>query len=248
MIDSSAQEGSSSQPGRARHIPRPDVHGSPERPVLIVVGLALIIVLTAATGYFVAQEFGYVAVDRGKLKQLADDGDAKAARALEVTGRLSFMLSGAQLGITVTALLVGYVAEPLPRCRAGRAARRASGVSTGGQPAAVGGAGPAHRHRRADGPRRAGPEEPGHRPARGVGPGAEPVHPDLPEGGRAADHALRPGGGAAAAPDRHRADRGAAQRRHPGGPGADHRRVPRGGAPRRRDVRRCSTGVWTSGS
>jgi CBS domain containing-hemolysin-like protein len=80
--------------------------------VLIVVGLVLIIVLTAATGYFVAQEFGYVAVDRGRLKQLADDGDQSAARALEVAGRLSFMLSGAQLGITVTALLVGYVAEP----------------------------------------------------------------------------------------------------------------------------------------
>ncbi|MDG4802229.1 hemolysin family protein [Micromonospora sp. WMMD980] len=80
--------------------------------MLIIVGLLLITVLTAATGYFVAQEFGYVAVDRGKLKQLADGGDRAAARALEVTGRLSFMLSGAQLGITVTALLVGYVAEP----------------------------------------------------------------------------------------------------------------------------------------
>ncbi|MFG3713545.1 hemolysin family protein [Micromonospora sp. NPDC047730] len=80
--------------------------------MLIVVGLLFIIVLTAATGYFVAQEFGYVTVDRGRLKQLADDGDKAAARALEVTGRLSFMLSGAQLGITVTALLVGYVAEP----------------------------------------------------------------------------------------------------------------------------------------
>jgi CBS domain containing-hemolysin-like protein len=80
--------------------------------VLIAIGLLLIIVLTAATGYFVAQEFGYVAVDRGKLKQLADDGDPAAERALRVTGRLSFMLSGAQLGITLTALLVGYVAEP----------------------------------------------------------------------------------------------------------------------------------------
>ncbi|MEV0729088.1 hemolysin family protein [Polymorphospora sp. NPDC050346] len=80
--------------------------------MLILVGLVLIIVLTAATGYFVAQEFGYVAVDRGKLRQLADGGDAAAERALKVTARLSFMLSGAQLGITVTALLVGYVAEP----------------------------------------------------------------------------------------------------------------------------------------
>lgn len=80
--------------------------------MLIALGLFLIIVLTAATGYFVAQEFGYVAVDRGKLQQQAERGDLAAARALNVTGRLSFMLSGAQLGITVTALLVGYVAEP----------------------------------------------------------------------------------------------------------------------------------------
>jgi CBS domain containing-hemolysin-like protein len=80
--------------------------------MLIVLGLSLIVILTAATGYFVAQEFGYVAVDRGRLRQLAADGDAAAERALSVTGRLSFVLSGAQLGITVTALLVGYVAEP----------------------------------------------------------------------------------------------------------------------------------------
>ncbi|MFI7022434.1 hemolysin family protein [Micromonospora sp. NPDC049900] len=80
--------------------------------MLITVGLVLIIVLTIATGYFVAQEFGYVAVDRGKLKQSAEEGDQASARALEVTGRLSFMLSGAQLGITVTTLLVGYLAEP----------------------------------------------------------------------------------------------------------------------------------------
>ncbi|MGC5029649.1 hemolysin family protein [Micromonospora sp. DT229] len=80
--------------------------------MLILVGLLLITLLTVATGYFVAQEFGYVAVDRGKLKQRAAEGDQVSARALEVTARLSFMLSGAQLGITVTALLVGYVAEP----------------------------------------------------------------------------------------------------------------------------------------
>jgi CBS domain containing-hemolysin-like protein len=80
--------------------------------MLIAIGLLLILLLTALTGYFVAQEFGYVAVDRGKLRRLADEGDQAAARALTVTGRLSFMLSGAQLGITVTVLLVGYVAEP----------------------------------------------------------------------------------------------------------------------------------------
>lgn len=80
--------------------------------MLILLGLALIIVLTIATGYFVAQEFSYVAVDRGRLRALVAEGDHAAERALRVTGRLSFVLSGAQLGITVTALLAGYVAEP----------------------------------------------------------------------------------------------------------------------------------------
>ncbi|GAA2544072.1 hemolysin family protein [Winogradskya consettensis] len=80
--------------------------------MLILVGLLLVILVTAITGYFVAQEFGYVAVDRGHLRQQAEQGDKAAERALKVTERLSFVLSGAQLGITVTALVVGYVAEP----------------------------------------------------------------------------------------------------------------------------------------
>ena len=75
-------------------------------------GLLAVLLLTLATGYFVAQEFAFVAADRGVLREQADAGDAAAKRALEVTGRLSFMLSGAQLGITVTALLVGFISEP----------------------------------------------------------------------------------------------------------------------------------------
>lgn len=78
----------------------------------LLVGLLSVLLLTFATAYFVMQEFAYVAVDRGRLAHLADEGDAAAARALKVTSRLSFTLSGAQLGITVTALLVGYVSEP----------------------------------------------------------------------------------------------------------------------------------------
>jgi CBS domain containing-hemolysin-like protein len=80
--------------------------------MLILVGLLLVILVTAVTGYFVAQEFGYVAVDRNRLRQQAELGDKAAQRALAVTERLSFVLSGAQLGITVTALVVGYVAQP----------------------------------------------------------------------------------------------------------------------------------------
>ena len=54
-----------------------------------------------------------MAVDRARLRVRAGAGDADARRALAITGRTSFMLSGAQLGITVTGLVVGYVAEPL---------------------------------------------------------------------------------------------------------------------------------------
>ncbi|MEU8799817.1 hemolysin family protein [Spirillospora sp. NPDC048819] len=75
-------------------------------------GLLAVLLLTVATGYFVAQEFAFVTADRPVLDQRAAEGDRSAARALRVMGRLSFMLSGAQLGITVTALVVGFIAKP----------------------------------------------------------------------------------------------------------------------------------------
>lgn len=81
--------------------------------VTLIAGIAVVALITVATGYFVAQEFAYMAVDRSALKARAEAGESPAARALRVTQRTSFMLSGAQLGITVTGLLVGYVAEPL---------------------------------------------------------------------------------------------------------------------------------------
>ncbi len=79
----------------------------------LLLGLLVVFLITVATGYFVAQEFAYMTVDRSRLKARAEAGDAGARRTLRVTERTSFMLSGAQLGITVTGLLVGYVAEPL---------------------------------------------------------------------------------------------------------------------------------------
>ncbi|MGA4533027.1 hemolysin family protein [Ectopseudomonas chengduensis] len=84
-----------------------------EPTLTLLFGTLVILAIIAANGYFVAQEFAYMAVDRTRLAVLAADGDASAKRALEVTKRTSFMLSGAQLGITVTGLLVGVVAEPL---------------------------------------------------------------------------------------------------------------------------------------
>jgi CBS domain containing-hemolysin-like protein len=87
----------------------------------LLLGVVVILAITAVTGYFVAQEFAYMAVDRSRLSARASAGDAGAKRALGVTKRTSFMLSGAQLGITVTGLLVGYVAEPLVGASLGEA-------------------------------------------------------------------------------------------------------------------------------
>jgi len=78
----------------------------------LLLGFVLTAAIIAANGYFVAQEFSYMSVDRTELRSMASKGDKAAERALAVTGRTSFMLSGAQLGITVTGLMVGYVAEP----------------------------------------------------------------------------------------------------------------------------------------
>ena len=78
-----------------------------------VLGLGAVLALTLATGWFVASEFAFVAARRTRLEELAEDGDRRAARALEVVRRVSFMLSGAQLGITVTNVVVGLIAGPV---------------------------------------------------------------------------------------------------------------------------------------
>lgn len=96
----------------------------------LLIGLLVVLLITVATGYFVAQEFAYMAVDRSRLAARSASGDRAADRALSITRRTSFMLSGAQLGITVTGLLVGYVAEPL--------IGRAVGEALGGTPIPAG--------------------------------------------------------------------------------------------------------------
>ena len=75
-------------------------------------GVIGVVVLIAANGYFVAAEFAYVAARRQKFAEAAAEGDRKSARALAVHKRLSFMLSGAQLGITITSLVLGFIARP----------------------------------------------------------------------------------------------------------------------------------------
>ncbi|MGH3645806.1 MAG: hemolysin family protein [Micromonosporaceae bacterium] len=68
--------------------------------------------LTAGNAFFVAAEFSLVTVDRSQIAQQAASGDRRAQTVQKALRSLSFQLSGAQLGITITALLTGYLAEP----------------------------------------------------------------------------------------------------------------------------------------
>ncbi len=80
--------------------------------VLAVVGVVAVIALTLGTALFVAAEFSLVAADRAELENAVRHGDRAAGRALRAVRTLSFQLSGAQLGITITTLVVGFLAEP----------------------------------------------------------------------------------------------------------------------------------------
>jgi len=76
--------------------------------LLVAVSLAMV----AACGIFVAAEFSFVTVDRGTVDRAAASGDRSAAGVQSALRRLSTQLSGAQVGITVTNLAIGFLAEP----------------------------------------------------------------------------------------------------------------------------------------
>ncbi|MEU2225146.1 hemolysin family protein [Streptomyces sp. NPDC018347] len=77
---------------------------------LLLLAAALLLIL--ANGFFVAAEFGLVTVERPDAEKAAADGDARAGTVVESLKELSFQLSGTQLGITITSLVVGMLAEP----------------------------------------------------------------------------------------------------------------------------------------
>ncbi|MFJ4693872.1 hemolysin family protein [Streptomyces sp. NPDC088766] len=74
--------------------------------------LLVAILLSLACGAFVAAEFSLTTVERGELERAVERGERGAAGALKAVRNLTFQLSGAQLGITVTNLVVGMLAEP----------------------------------------------------------------------------------------------------------------------------------------
>lgn len=74
--------------------------------------IVLSLLLTAACGVFVAAEFSLTTVERSRVEQAAREGDQRAKGVLAAVRRLTFQLSAAQLGITVTSLVIGMLAEP----------------------------------------------------------------------------------------------------------------------------------------
>ncbi|MFF2506461.1 hemolysin family protein [Streptomyces sp. NPDC058067] len=74
--------------------------------------LAVAVLLALACGAFVAAEFSLTTVERSSLERAVERGDRGAAGALKAVRNLTFQLSGAQLGITVTNLVVGMLAQP----------------------------------------------------------------------------------------------------------------------------------------
>ncbi|MCG5433195.1 hemolysin family protein [Mycobacterium sp. MYCO198283] len=78
-----------------------------------VLGILGFVVLTFGTAVFVAAEFSLTALERSTVESNARDGGRRDKLVRRAHHTLSFQLSGAQIGISITTLATGYLAEPL---------------------------------------------------------------------------------------------------------------------------------------
>ncbi|PLR77337.1 hypothetical protein CU633_11240 [Bacillus sp. V3-13] len=79
---------------------------------MITVNLILVAILIALTAFFVAAEFAIVKIRTTRIDQLVIEGNKNAIAAKRVIGALDEYLSACQLGITITALGLGWLGEP----------------------------------------------------------------------------------------------------------------------------------------
>lgn len=79
---------------------------------MIIVNLLIIAILLGFTGFFVSYEFAIVKVRSTRIDQLVSEGNKKAIVAKSIVSNLDEYLSACQLGITVTALGLGWLGEP----------------------------------------------------------------------------------------------------------------------------------------
>jgi CBS domain containing-hemolysin-like protein len=76
----------------------------------LLIGLGIL--LTAGTAVFVASEFSLVTLDAAIVEKSTQPGDRRGASVLKALRHLSTELSGAQVGITLTTILLGYTTQP----------------------------------------------------------------------------------------------------------------------------------------
>ncbi|PYE20714.1 CBS domain containing-hemolysin-like protein [Williamsia limnetica] len=82
--------------------------------LILVASLLGFIALTLGTALFVAAEFSLTALERSTVENdYRTRGDLRSKQVRKAHRTLSFQLSGAQLGITITTLVTGYIAEPV---------------------------------------------------------------------------------------------------------------------------------------
>ena len=79
--------------------------------LLDIAMLLLGVILTAGTFVFVSAEFSLVALDQAVVESRAAAGDARARQVSTAIKNLSTQLSGAQVGITLTTILLGYTTQ-----------------------------------------------------------------------------------------------------------------------------------------
>jgi CBS domain containing-hemolysin-like protein len=70
------------------------------------------VLLSLVCAVFVAAEFSLTTAERSDLERAVERGERGASSALKAVRSLTFQLSGAQLGITVTGLVIGMIAKP----------------------------------------------------------------------------------------------------------------------------------------
>ncbi len=78
----------------------------------IVLRLAIIFLLVALNGFFVAAEFALVKIRASQLDSLVDEGKRNARLARHILDHLDAYLSACQLGITLASLVLGALGEP----------------------------------------------------------------------------------------------------------------------------------------
>jgi CBS domain containing-hemolysin-like protein len=82
--------------------------------LLSILGVFFFLLLTIATGLAVAAEFSLTALERSTVDaNVRQVGDRRSKTVQKAHRTLSFQLSGAQVAITITTLVTGYLAEPL---------------------------------------------------------------------------------------------------------------------------------------